>query len=72
MRVVMSQDRKTACLYPENGKNFHLYHSEGKVEDLIIYFLMPFSSGTNVTTMAGYIRSQEDTAVIEIEMLDAA
>lgn len=74
MEVMMSADRKTATLYnPYIDKSFGLYHSEGKVEDLVLMFLMPSSCPARFEmTMTGYMNSFEDTAVIEIEMLDAA
>jgi hypothetical protein len=71
MEVVLSQDGKTAMLYnPYIDKTFNLYHSEGKVLDLVIFFMLP--SPRHDITYESYMRSTEDTVSIPFEMLDAA
>jgi hypothetical protein len=71
IEVVVSQDRKDATLYmPLIDKSFGLYHSEGKVLDLVIFFLLPRCP--QEMTMQSYINSTEDTAVINVEDLKEA
>lgn len=64
-RVILSSDRKEATIYRQDGSNFNLYHSEGKVEDLVAFFTLPIDTNKDVT-MKGYLTSLEDTAIIEI------
>ena len=71
MEVMLSTDRKTAVLYnPYIDKTFTLHHDEGRVLDLVLFFVLP--SAPHEMTYEGYIRSSEDTVSIPLEMLEAA
>jgi hypothetical protein len=69
-KIMLSQDRKQIVIYYTDRPNFGLYHSEAKVLDLLAWFLTPINSTCYDITWNGYMSSQEDTAVINLEDLE--
>jgi hypothetical protein len=66
MKAVIAEGNKEATMLKEDGTYFKLYHSEGKVEDLVAIFMAPISCPATITHEA-FERSFENTMEIFVE-----
>jgi len=61
-KIVLSKSHTRATIYLINGKHLTLCHSEGRVLDLVTWYLVPIQS--RVESMAVLISSEQDTQII--------
>lgn len=71
-KVVVNQSKTQATIYFTGREPFTLSHSEGRVLDLLVQFLLPIGSINPDVTWNGLLSSHEDTAVVDVSKLNVA
>lgn len=65
-KIAVNQSKTEASVYYTNGKQINLYHSEGKVLDLIAFITSPMSTSKDIT-WNGLVTADDQTVSIEIK-----
>ena len=65
IKIYVNADNSQAYVFPAFGRYFGL-HSDTGVLDFALTFLLAKNSTNNVISMASYVSSQEETALINI------
>lgn len=65
-KIAVNQSKTEATIYYSSGRQFNLYHSEGKVLDLVAYMITPITTSKDIT-WNGLVTADDETVSIEIK-----